>query len=97
MSQPKTGERESLGTPQQSELRPAELVRTEAAALECLAARLDGAMAADFERAVELVLRCGETHGRVVVTGMGKSGIIAQKIAATLSSTGSPALFLHPG
>ena len=77
-------------------LSPAELVRTEAAALECLAARLEGSMAADFERAVELVLRCGETHGRVVVTGMGKSGIIAQKIAATLSSTGSPALFLHP-
>ena len=41
-------------------------------------------------------MRCGEGNGRVVVTGMGKSGIIAQKIAATLSSTGSPALFLHP-
>lgn len=82
--------------PRDNELRPADLVRTEAAALECLALRLEGAMAADFERAVELVLRCGETHGRVVVTGMGKSGIIAQKIAATLSSTGSPALFLHP-
>jgi arabinose-5-phosphate isomerase len=53
-------------------------------------------MAANFERAVELILRCGEGRGRVVVTGMGKSGIIAQKIAATLSSTGSPALFLHP-
>lgn len=77
-------------------LKPAELVRTEAAALECLAARLDGPMGAEFERAVDVVLRCGETHGRVVVTGMGKSGIIAQKIAATLSSTGSPALFLHP-
>jgi arabinose-5-phosphate isomerase len=43
-----------------------------------------------------MILRCGEERGRVVVTGMGKSGIIAQKIAATLSSTGSPALFLHP-
>ena len=53
-------------------------------------------MAAPFERAVDLVVRCGEGNGRVVVTGMGKSGIIAQKIAATLSSTGSPALFLHP-
>jgi arabinose-5-phosphate isomerase len=53
-------------------------------------------MAEPFARAVELVLRCGEGHGRVVVTGMGKSGIIAQKIAATLSSTGSPAMFLHP-
>jgi arabinose-5-phosphate isomerase len=53
-------------------------------------------MAAAFDRAVELILRCGQERGRVVVTGMGKSGIIAQKIAATLSSTGSPALFLHP-
>ncbi len=75
---------------------PAALVRTEAAALEALAARLDGPMAEPFARAVELILRCGEQNGRVVVTGMGKSGIIAQKIAATLSSTGSPALFLHP-
>jgi arabinose-5-phosphate isomerase len=76
--------------------QPAALVRTEAAALEALAARLDGPMAAPFARAVEMVLHCGEQNGRVVVTGMGKSGIIAQKIAATLSSTGSPALFLHP-
>jgi len=75
---------------------PAALVRTEARALEALAARLEGEMAAEFDRAVELILRCGEERGRVVVTGMGKSGIIAQKIAATLSSTGSPALFLHP-
>jgi arabinose-5-phosphate isomerase len=43
-----------------------------------------------------LILHCGQERGRVVVTGMGKSGIVAQKIAATLSSTGSPALFLHP-
>jgi arabinose-5-phosphate isomerase len=75
---------------------PAALVRMEAEALEALAARLESAMAEPFARAVELVLRCGEANGRVVVTGMGKSGIIAQKIAATLSSTGSPALFLHP-
>jgi len=75
---------------------PADLVRTEAAALEALATRLDGPMAEPFGRAVELILRCGHENGRVVVTGMGKSGIIAQKIAATLSSTGSPALFLHP-
>ena len=77
-------------------LTPAALVRLEAAALEELAARLEGSMSASFDRAVELILHCGEGNGRVVVTGMGKSGIIAQKIAATLSSTGSPALFLHP-
>src|SRR3569833_3008494 len=81
---------------EQNCLTPAELVRTEAAALEALARRLDGPMLADFDRAVDLVVRCGEGNGRVVVTGMGKSGVIAQKIAATLSSTGTPALFLHP-
>jgi arabinose-5-phosphate isomerase len=75
---------------------PSRLVRIEAEALLALADRLEGPMAAEFERAVECILECGRSRGRVVVTGMGKSGIIAQKIAATLSSTGSPALFLHP-
>ncbi len=46
-----------------------------------------------FERAVEMIMNC---KGRVVVTGMGKSGLIGKKIAATLASTGTPALFLHP-
>lgn len=69
------------------------VVRIEADALRALADRLAGPMAADFERAVELLSSCA---GRVVVTGMGKSGLIARKIAATLTSTGSPALFLHP-
>ena len=84
------------GNPDRSCLEPAALVRTEAAALEALAKRLEGPMAEPFSHALELILRCGKENGRVVVTGMGKSGIIAQKIAATLSSTGSPALFLHP-
>ena len=76
---------------------PARLVRIEAEALLALADRLEGPMAADFERAVSMVVACSAARGgRVVVTGMGKSGIIAQKIAATLSSTGTPALFLHP-
>jgi arabinose-5-phosphate isomerase len=75
---------------------PSELVRIEAAGLLALADRLDGPMAQAFERAVSLVTECGGANGRVVVTGMGKSGIIAQKIAATLTSTGSPAMFLHP-
>src|SRR5271166_3662550 len=69
------------------------VVRIEADALRALADRLADPMAADFERAVELLYGCA---GRVVVTGMGKSGLIARKIAATLTSTGSPALFLHP-
>ncbi|WP_446742379.1 KpsF/GutQ family sugar-phosphate isomerase [Silvibacterium acidisoli] len=79
-----------------TEHTPSRLVRIEAEALLALAERLDGPMAAGFERAVSIVQQCGDARGRVVVTGMGKSGIIAQKIAATLSSTGSPALFLHP-
>ena len=75
---------------------PATLVRIEATALLAMADRLEGPMSAAFARAVELILECGQSNGRVIVTGMGKSGIIAQKIAATLSSTGSAALFLHP-
>ncbi len=69
------------------------VVRIEAEALRALADRLAGPMADRFERSVELLFCCA---GRVVVTGMGKSGLIARKIAATLTSTGSPALFLHP-
>jgi arabinose-5-phosphate isomerase len=69
------------------------VVRIEAEALRALADRLAGPMAPDFERALELMFGC---RGRVVVTGLGKSGLIARKIAATLSSTGSPALYLHP-
>ncbi|MBI3475280.1 MAG: KpsF/GutQ family sugar-phosphate isomerase [Acidobacteria bacterium] len=69
------------------------VVRIEADALRALADRLAGPMAAEFLRAVDLMFHC---QGRVVVTGMGKSGIIARKIAATLNSTGSPAMYLHP-
>jgi arabinose-5-phosphate isomerase len=69
------------------------VVRIEAEALRALADRIAGPMAGSFNRAVEMLYCC---HGRVVVTGMGKSGIVARKIAATLSSTGTPALFLHP-
>jgi arabinose-5-phosphate isomerase len=69
------------------------VVRVEAEALRALADRIAGPMAEGFTRAVELLYGCA---GRVVVTGMGKSGIIARKIAATLSSTGTPALFMHP-
>jgi arabinose-5-phosphate isomerase len=65
------------------------VLETEAEAIRELVPRLD----ASFDRAIEALLRC---EGRVVVTGMGKSGIIAQKISATLASTGSPSLFLNP-
>ena len=66
------------------------VIETELAAVEALKARLDHS----FEHACELLLGC---EGRIVVTGMGKSGHIAGKIAATLASTGSPAFFVHPG
>src|SRR5271167_4240874 len=69
------------------------VVRIEAEALRELADRLAGSMAAAFDHAIDLIFTCS---GRVVVTGMGKSGIIARKIAATLNSTGTPALFMHP-
>ena len=65
------------------------VLRIEAEAIEGLLKRLD----ARFEKAVELL---GQCKGRVVVTGMGKSGLIGRKIAATFSSTGTPSLFLHP-
>jgi arabinose-5-phosphate isomerase len=69
------------------------VVRIEASALSALADRIAGPMAEAFQGAVDLMFSCA---GRVVVTGMGKSGLIARKIAATLSSTGTPSLYLHP-
>jgi arabinose-5-phosphate isomerase len=65
------------------------VLQTEAEAILALINRLD----ARFERAVQLLLEC---RGRVILTGMGKSGIVCRKIAATMSSTGTPAFFLHP-
>ena len=62
----------------------------EAAAVEALRDRLDDR----FAQAVQLILHC---QGRVVVSGMGKSGHIGHKIASTLASTGTPAFFVHPG
>lgn len=66
-----------------------DVLRTEAEAILALIDRLDEG----FDRAIELLFA---SRGRVVVSGMGKSGIIAKKIAATLASTGTPAYFLHP-
>lgn len=65
------------------------VLETEASAILALVPRLD----AKFDRAVELLRQC---RGRVILTGMGKSGIICRKIAATLTSTGTAAFFLHP-
>jgi arabinose-5-phosphate isomerase len=65
------------------------VLRIEAQAIQDVLARLD----ASFDRAVEVLFAC---KGRVVVTGMGKSGLIGRKISGTLSSTGTPSFFLHP-
>ena len=66
-----------------------EVIRIEAEAVSNLTKCVDK----NFDRAVELIFTC---KGRVVVTGMGKSGLISQKIASTLASTGTPAMFVHP-
>jgi arabinose-5-phosphate isomerase len=65
------------------------VIRIEAEALQALADSING----EFERAVRLILA---SKGRVVVTGMGKSGLVGQKIASTMASTGTPSFFLHP-
>jgi arabinose-5-phosphate isomerase len=70
-----------------------ETLQIEADAILALKSRLSDSPDDDFARAVELLLKC---TGRVVVSGIGKSGHIARKIAATLASTGTPALFVHP-
>ena len=75
---------------------PSNLVRVEARALTALAERLDDAMLAPIAHAVELLSICADAHHRVILFGVGKSGLIARKVAATLTSTGTPALFLHP-
>src|SRR5579872_4112539 len=66
------------------------VIETEAKAVSDLAARIDS----NFAKACQHLLDC---EGRIIVTGMGKSGHIGNKIAATFASTGSPAFFVHPG
>jgi len=66
-----------------------EVLKIEAKAIQDLIKKIDS----NFEKAVKLILK---TKGRIIVTGMGKPGFIAQKISATLSSTGTPSLYLHP-
>jgi arabinose-5-phosphate isomerase len=67
-----------------------ETLRVEQQAIEVLSTQIDGR----FDRACEILLQC---QGRVVVTGMGKSGHIGRKMAATFASTGTPSFFMHPG
>jgi arabinose-5-phosphate isomerase len=69
--------------------RAAQVIRLEAAAIE----RLEGLLNEGFSRAVDLILG---SEGQVVVTGMGKAGLVGQKISATLASTGTPSFYLHP-
>ena len=74
---------------QQRAARAAEVIRLEARTIASLEARLD----ARFSRAIDMLLAC---EGLVVVTGVGKAGLVGQKISATLASTGTPSLYLHP-
>ncbi len=78
-----------MGVTEDSIEKGKHVIRIEAEAVAALGQRINGS----FAKAVELMYQC---TGRVVITGIGKSGIIARKMVATLSSTGTPALFLHP-
>lgn len=87
-----------MSTPSQPET-PAYLVRIEAAALEALARRLEvpgSPMHEAFTQACTIIVDAAQSNHRVILSGVGKSGLIARKIAATMVSTGIPAQFLHP-
>jgi arabinose-5-phosphate isomerase len=93
MAKPQTSEASN----ERAQIIVASALRTlevEGSGVDALAAALRGPLGAGFVAAVELVRAA---HGRVIVTGMGKSGHVARKIASTLASTGTPALFVHPG
>lgn len=83
----------SIITPAATIAAGQDTIRAEASALEHLAGALDGPLKEPFVEAARLL---ADTKGRVIVSGMGKSGHIARKIAATLASTGTPAQFVHP-
>lgn len=86
---------ELRGSPHETDVRASaeRTIRTEIAALGLLADALSGSLGRDVARAVDLMAAC---EGRIIVTGMGKSGHIAAKASATLASTGTPAQFVHP-
>lgn len=75
---------------------PSDFIRIEADALRLLADRVDAQLGARVEQALATMASCTAAGNRIAVTGVGKSGLIARKIAATLASTGTPAWFLHP-
>jgi arabinose-5-phosphate isomerase len=83
-------------SPAETALSPGSIVRIEAAALEQLALRLEGPQRQAFEEVAALLAAAARASHRVVLTGIGKSGLIARKITATLLSTGTSAQFLHP-
>lgn len=89
MRKPSSREKKRIGARDSVITVAKKVLKTEAQAVDALATRIGG----DFERAIDMI---HETRGRVVVTGMGKSGLVGKKIAATLASTGTPAFFLHP-
>ena len=88
--------RSTLASHPHADVSPAEIVRAEAAALLELARHLETTLRRPFESAVALLEQAIDGRQGILLTGVGKSGLIAQKIAATLRSTGTPAHFLHP-
>lgn len=82
--------------PDASPASPAAFVKIEAAALSALAFRMEGSMFSPIQTALAFCVQATAAHQAIVFTGIGKSGIIARKLAATFRSTGSPAHFLHP-
>jgi len=80
------------GDPKKSVEDCIKVLKIEARAIEALITRLDG----NVSEALTLMEECNHKGGRIVLAGMGKSGLVARKISATLSSTGTPSLFLHP-
>src|ERR1700761_7618802 len=83
-------------SPGETALSPGELVRIESAALEQLAQRLDGPHRKAFEAVAAAITSAAQSGHRTILTGVGKSGLIARKISATLLSTGTASAFLHP-
>ena len=93
---PQQATRETLPATRPAQVTPAQVVRAEAAALLELAEQLETTLRQPFEAVILLLDQATTERRGILLTGVGKSGLIAQKIAATLRSTGTPAHFLHP-